>query len=94
MAAVCDAGGAIFPYAHKYGRARRFVRRTTGGELQRAGGHEADYVVANREMVVTGKPGEQPWMSAEGRRLYSDRIIVDVVTETMRGENGTATTEK
>ncbi len=71
-----------------------FVRRTTGGELQRAGGHEADYVVANREMVVTGKPGEQPWMSAEGRRLYSDRIIVDVVTETMRGENGTATTEK
>ncbi|WP_294504202.1 LptA/OstA family protein [uncultured Victivallis sp.] len=71
-----------------------FVRRTSTGELQRAGGNEADYVVANREMIVTGKPGEKPWMSAEGRRLYSDRIIVDVVTETMRGENGTATTEK
>ena len=71
-----------------------FVRRTTDGELQRAGGNEADYVVANREMIVTGTPEEKPWMSAEGRRLYSDRIIVDVVAETMRGENGTATTEK
>ncbi|MBS1369683.1 MAG: hypothetical protein HPZ91_06965 [Lentisphaeria bacterium] len=67
-----------------------FVRRTAGGEVQRAGGHQADYVVADRVMVMTGEPGKQPWMSAEGRRMYADRIIVDVVTETMRAEGNTS----
>ncbi|HCH85499.1 MAG TPA: hypothetical protein DFL85_08305, partial [Lentisphaeria bacterium] len=68
-----------------------FVRRTSDGQVQRAGGHQADYVVADRVMVVTGEPGKQPWMSAEGRRMYADRIIVNVENETMNAVGNTAT---
>ena len=42
-------------------------------------------------MVVTGEPGKQPWMSAEGRRMYADRIIVNVENETMNAVGNTAT---
>ncbi|MDR0931549.1 MAG: hypothetical protein LBM70_00805 [Victivallales bacterium] len=68
----------------------RFVRRTLNGDVQRAGGYQADYLVANREIIVTEKPGKQPWMSVEGRRMYADRIIVDVANESMQAEGNTS----
>ena len=68
-----------------------FSRRNTDGKVQKAGGDQADYIVADRIMTVTGKPGEQPWMSAEGRRMYADRIIVNTETETMDAVGNTRT---
>lgn len=68
-----------------------FSRRNTDGKVQKAGGDQADYVVADRIMNVTGKPGEQPWMSAEGRRMYADKIIVNTEDETMKAVGNTRT---
>ncbi len=68
-----------------------FSRRNTDGKVQKAGGDQADYVVADRIMLVTGKPDEQPWMSAEGRRMYADKIIVNTENETMEAVGHTRT---
>ncbi|MPN61499.1 hypothetical protein SDC9_209236 [bioreactor metagenome] len=71
-----------------------FSRKGEDGKSQQAGGHQADYVVADRVMVVTGKPGEQPWMSAEGRRMYSDRIFVNTEDGRMWGDGNIRTVEE
>ncbi len=68
-----------------------FQRRTADGKWQKAKGNQADYVVASRKMYVTEEPGKQPWMSAEGQRMYGDRIIANVEDETMFAEGNTRT---
>jgi len=65
-----------------------FTRRAEG-KTQKAGGHQADYVVANRVMILTGKPDEQPWMSAEGKRSYADRILFNTEDGSMNAEGHT-----
>lgn len=68
-----------------------FSRHTSDGQLQEAGGQQADYIVADRVMVVTGKAGSQAWMGAEKRRMYADKIVVNVENETMNAIGNTAT---
>ena len=41
-------------------------RRTKEGELQRAGGEQADYMVEEKRIIMTGTPQSRPWMSAQG----------------------------
>lgn len=59
-------------------------RRTKEGELQRAGGEQADYMVENKRIIMTGTPAARPWMSAQGGRISGDRILVDLANETMK----------
>ncbi|WP_295812425.1 LptA/OstA family protein [uncultured Victivallis sp.] len=59
-------------------------RRTKEGELQRAGGEQADYRVEDKKIIMTGTPESRPWMSAQGGRISGDRILVDLANETMK----------
>ncbi len=59
-------------------------RRTKEGELQRAGGEQADYMVEDKKIIMTGTPEARPWMSAQGGRISGDRILVDLAGETMK----------
>ena len=59
-------------------------RRTKEGELQRAGGEQADYMVEEKRIIMTGTPQSRPWMSAQGGRISGDRILVDLANETMK----------
>ncbi|WP_288592776.1 LptA/OstA family protein [uncultured Victivallis sp.] len=65
------------------------TRRTKTGEVQRAGGQKADYVVADKKIIMTGDDREKPWMSASGGRLKGKRIIVYVDSERMEVDGGT-----
>ena len=62
-----------------------FSRHDPEGKLQKAGGDQADYVVADRIMTVTGTPEKRPWILAEGWRQEADRILVNTADGTMRG---------
>ena len=54
-----------------------------------AGGPKADYVVADKKIIMTGDDREKPWMSASGGRLKGKRIIVYVDSERMEVDGGT-----
>ncbi len=72
--------------------ARRNVelsRRTREGDLQQAFGNQADYVVADRKVVMTGTPDSQPKMRASGSTMRGDRVIVFMEDERMKVEGNT-----
>ncbi len=60
------------------------ARKDERGKLQQAFGEQAEYIVANKEIVLTGKPGQRPRMTAEGGMMRGDRVVVNTATGTMR----------
>ncbi len=64
-------------------------RRTKEGELQQAFGERADYVVADRKVVMTGTPDNPPKMHASGSTMRGDRVIVFMENEQMKVEGNT-----
>ena len=69
----------------------QFSHRDENGKVQQAGGDQADYVVADRIMVVTGTPEKRPWILSEGWRQEADRILVNTEDGTMRADGNIRT---
>lgn len=61
------------------------VKRASNGQLQRAGGDQAVYRVADKEMILTAEPPRRPWLRSDGRKQFCDIIRSDTETEDLRG---------
>ena len=58
-------------------------RKDDAGKLQEAFGDRAEYIVANKEVVLTGTPEERPRMTAEGGTMRGDRVVLNTATGEM-----------
>ena len=60
------------------------ARKDEAGKLQQAFGERAEYIVADKRIVLTGTPAKRPMMTAEGGMMRGDRVVVDTATGNMR----------
>ena len=57
----------------------------------KAGGDQGEYLSVTRKMIVTSRPPERSWITAEGRKMWCDRIIYDLDDERIYAEGRTYT---
>ena len=58
-------------------------RKDDAGKLQEAFGDRAEYIVADKEVVLTGTPEMPPRMTAEGGMMRGDRVVLNTATGEM-----------
>ena len=48
------------------------------GRKQEGGGDRCEYLTEERTITLTDTPPRRPWLRAEGRQQYADKIIYDL----------------
>ena len=55
-----------------------------GDRRQEAGGDRGEYLAGDRTITLTDTPPRRPWIRAEGRQQFGDKIIFDLRDMTFR----------
>jgi lipopolysaccharide export system protein LptA len=67
------------------------LSRLVNKQKMQAGGERADYNVQDRQIVISGKTPNRAWISSDGRKQLSDKLIYHLSEERFESSGDTET---